>query len=201
MILAPVLDVARDPRWGRVEEDFGEDPYLTEVFGLAYVRGMQGDSLATDHTVIAEPKHFAAHGSPESGLNMSPVHAGEREVRTVMLKSFEPAIRAGNAMGVMVAYHDIDGVPCVANPWLLNKVLREEWGFKGFVLSDLGAKGLRARGGFEVSMEWKNGKLQSAEISNRNGGSCTVRHGEKTATLSVKPGEATRLNAELVSNN
>lgn len=139
MILAPVLDVARDPRWGRVEEDFGEDPYLTGVFGLAYVRGMQGDSLATDHTVIAEPKHFAAHGSPESGLNMSPVHAGEREVRTVMLKSFEPAIRAGNAMGVMVAYHDIDGVPCVANPWLLNKVLREEWGFKGFVLSDLGA--------------------------------------------------------------
>jgi len=200
MILAPVLDVARDPRWGRVEEDFGEDPYLTGVFGLAYVRGMQGDSLATDHTAIAEPKHFAVHGSPESGLNMSPVHAGEREVRTVMLKSFEPAIRAGNAMGVMVAYHDIDGVPCVANPWLLNKVLREEWGFKGFVLSDLGAKGLRARGGFEVSMEWKNGKLQSAEISNRNGGSCTVRYGEKTAALSAKPGGTIRLNAELVSN-
>jgi beta-glucosidase len=139
MILGPVLDVARDPRWGRVEEDFGEDPFLSGQLGLAYVYGMQGDSLATDHNVIAEPKHFAAHGSPESGLNTSPVHAGEREVRTVMLKSFEPAIREGHAMGIMAAYHDIDGVPCTSNPWLLNKVLRDEWGFKGFVLSDLGA--------------------------------------------------------------
>ncbi|HZF01977.1 MAG TPA: glycoside hydrolase family 3 N-terminal domain-containing protein [Methylomirabilota bacterium] len=139
MILAPVLDVARDPRWGRVEEDFGEDPFLSGQLGLAYVRGMQGDSLATDHNIIAEPKHFAAHGSPESGLNMAPVHAGEREIRSVMLKSFEPAVREGNAMGVMAAYHDIDGVPCTGNPWLMNKILRDEWGFKGFVLSDLGA--------------------------------------------------------------
>jgi len=139
MILAPVLDVARDPRWGRVEEDFGEDPFLSGQLGLAYVRGMQGDSLATDHNVIAEPKHFAAHGSPESGLNTAPVHAGEREVRSIMLKSFEPSIREGNAMGIMAAYHDIDGVPCAGNPWLMNKVLRDEWGFKGFVLSDLGA--------------------------------------------------------------
>ncbi len=139
MILAPVLDVARDPRWGRVEEDFGEDPFLTGQLGLAYVRGMQGDSLDSDHTVIAEPKHFAGHGSPEGGLNTSPVHAGEREVRSVMLKSFEPAIRDGKAMGVMAAYHDIDGVPCTGNSWLLNKVLRDEWGFQGFVLSDLGA--------------------------------------------------------------
>lgn len=139
MILAPVLDVARDPRWGRVEEDFGEDPFLSGQLGLNYVEGMQGDSLATDHNCISEPKHFAAHGSPESGLNTSPVHAGEREVRSVMLKSFEPAIREGHAMGVMAAYHDIDGVPCTGNPWLLQKVLRNEWGFPGFVLSDLGA--------------------------------------------------------------
>jgi beta-glucosidase len=139
MILGPVLDVARDPRWGRVEEDFGEDPFLTGQLGLAYVQGMQGDSLDTDHTVIAEPKHFAGHGSPEGGLNMSPVHAGEREVRSVMLKSFEPAVREGKAMGIMAAYHDIDGVPCTGNPWLLNKVLRDEWRFQGFVLSDLGA--------------------------------------------------------------
>ncbi|HTR42206.1 MAG TPA: glycoside hydrolase family 3 N-terminal domain-containing protein [Pseudomonadales bacterium] len=139
MILAPVLDVARDPRWGRVEEDFGEDPFLSGQLGLNYVEGMQGDSLASDHNCIAEPKHFAGHGSPESGLNTSPVHAGEREVRTVMLKSFEPAIREGHAMGVMAAYHDIDGVPCTANPWLLQKVLKDEWGFQGFVLSDLGA--------------------------------------------------------------
>lgn len=139
MILAPVLDVARDPRWGRVEEDFGEDPFLSGRLGLNYVEGMQGDSLATDHNCIAEPKHFAAHGSPESGLNTSPVHAGEREVRSIMLKTFEPAIREGHAMAVMAAYHDIDGVPCTANPWLLGKVLRDEWGFSGFVLSDLGA--------------------------------------------------------------
>ena len=139
MILGPVLDVARDPRWGRVEEDFGEDPFLTGTMGLAYVRGMQGDSLATDHNVIAEPKHFAAHGSPESGLNTSPVHAGEREVRSIMLKAFEPVIRDGHALGVMAAYHDIDWVPCTANPWLLDTILRGEWGFQGFVLSDLGA--------------------------------------------------------------
>ena len=139
MILAPVLDVARDPRWGRVEEDFGEDPYLSGQLGLNYVEGMQGDSLATDHNCIAEPKHFAAYGSPESGLNTSPVHAGEREVRSIMLKTFEPAIREGHAMGVMAAYNDIDGVPCTANPWLLKKILRDEWGFQGFVLSDLGA--------------------------------------------------------------
>ena len=95
MILGPVLDVARDPRWGRVEEDFGEDPFLSGQMGLNYVEGMQGDSLATDHTCIAEPKHFAAHGSPESGLNTSPVHAGEREVRTIMLKrSSPPSARA-----------------------------------------------------------------------------------------------------------
>jgi beta-glucosidase len=139
MILGPVLDVARDPRWGRVEEDFGEDPYLSGILGLAYVQGMQGASIASDHNVIAEPKHFAAHGSPEGGLNTSPVHAGEREVRSVMLKSFEPAIRQGHAMAVMVAYNDIDGVPCTGNPWLLDQILRDEWGFQGFALSDLGA--------------------------------------------------------------
>jgi beta-glucosidase len=139
MILGPVLDVDRDPRWGRAEEDFGEDPYLTGQLGLAYVEGMQGGSLNTDHNVIAEPKHFAGHGSPEGGVNTSPVHAGEREVRSIMLKSFEPAVRLGKVMGIMAAYHDLDGVPCTANPWLLNQVLRSEWGFQGFVLSDLGA--------------------------------------------------------------
>ena len=139
MILAPVLDVARDPRWGRIEEDFGEDPYLTGQLGLAYVKGAQGGSLSTDHTVVAEPKHFAGYGSPESGTNTSPVHIGERELRTVMLKSFEPAIRQGHAMAVMAAYPEIDGLPIVADPQLLIKILRGEWGFLGFVLGDLGA--------------------------------------------------------------
>jgi len=139
MILAPVLDLARDPRWGRVEEDFGEDPYLTGQLGLAYVSGAQGGNLDTDHTVVAEPKHFAAHGSPEGGVNTSPVHIGERELRSVMLKSFEPAIREANAMGVMAAYHEIDGIAVTADPFLLQQILRGEWGFRGFVLSDLGA--------------------------------------------------------------
>jgi beta-glucosidase len=139
MILAPVLDLARDPRWGRVEEDFGEDPYLTGQLGLAYVRGAQGENLNTDHTVVSEPKHFAAHGSPEGGTNTSPVHIGERELRSVMLKSFEPAIREGQAMATMAAYHEIDGIPVTADPLLLKKILRQEWNFQGFVLSDLGA--------------------------------------------------------------
>ncbi len=139
MILGPVLDLAREPRWGRVEEDFGEDPYLTGLLGLEYVKGAQGDSLQSDHSVVAEPKHFAGHGSPESGVNMAPVHIGERELRTVMLKSFEPAIREGHAMSVMAAYHEIDGIPVTADPYLLKTILRREWGFNGFVLSDLGA--------------------------------------------------------------
>jgi beta-glucosidase len=139
MILAPVLDLAREPRWGRVEEDYGEDPYLTGQLGLAYVQGAQGESLNGDHSVVTEPKHFAGHGSPEGGTNTSPVHIGERELRSVMLKSFEPAIRDGKAMGVMAAYHEIDGIPITADPFLLKKILRQEWGFQGFVLSDLGA--------------------------------------------------------------
>jgi beta-glucosidase len=139
MILAPVLDLARDPRWGRIEEDFGEDPYLTGQMGLAFVQGAQGENLNTDHTVVAEPKHFAGHGSPESGTNTSPVHIGERELRSVMLKSFEPAFRQGHAMATMAAYHEIDGIPVTADPFLLKGILRSEWGFQGFVLSDLGA--------------------------------------------------------------
>jgi beta-glucosidase len=139
MILAPVLDLARDPRWGRVEEDFGEDPYLTGKLGLAYVRGAQGESLKTDHTVVAEPKHFVGHGSPEGGTNTSPVDIGERELHMVMLRSFEPAIREGHAMGVMAGYHEIDGIPMTSDPFLLKTVLRNDWGFQGFVLSDLGA--------------------------------------------------------------
>jgi beta-glucosidase len=139
MILAPVLDVARDPRWGRVEENFGEDAYLSGQLGLAFVQGMQGESLATDHTCISGLKHFAAYGSPEGGLNTSPAHMGEREVRSIMLKSFEPAVRDGHAMSLMAAYNDIDGIPCSGSPWLLTTVLRDEWGFQGFVVSDLGA--------------------------------------------------------------
>lgn len=139
MILAPVLDLAREPRWGRVEEDFGEDTYLTGQMGLAYVRGAQGNSLNSNSSVVAEPKHFVGHGSPEGGTNTSPVHMGERELRMTMLRGFEPAIVEGHAMSVMAAYHEIDGIPLTADPFVLKQVLRDEWGFQGFVLSDLGA--------------------------------------------------------------
>jgi beta-glucosidase len=139
MILGPVLCLPRDPRWGRVEETYGEDPYLDAMNGVAMVKGLQGSSLDHQDAVIAEPKHFAVHGIPEAGSNTSPVSVGEREARSTFLYVFEKAVRDGGAMGIMAAYHDLDGIPCVDNKWLLTDVLRKEWGFKGFVLSDLGA--------------------------------------------------------------
>ena len=139
MILAPVLDLARDPRWGRVEETYGEDPYLVALNGVAIVKGMQGSSLSQPDAVIAEPKHFAVHSVPEAGSNIGPVFVGEREARSNFLFTFEKAVREGGAKGIMAAYHELDGIPCVANKWLLTDVLRKEWGFTGFVLSDLGA--------------------------------------------------------------
>ncbi|MGA9120326.1 MAG: glycoside hydrolase family 3 N-terminal domain-containing protein [Bacteroidota bacterium] len=139
MELGPVLDLARDPRWGRTEETYGEDPFLDAQIGLAMVKGLQGDDLTSDHSIIAEPKHFAMHGVPESGSNTAPVSIGEREERESYLSVFETAIRKGGALGVMAAYHELDGIPCVSNRWLLTEILRNEWGFRGFVLSDLGA--------------------------------------------------------------
>jgi beta-glucosidase len=139
MILGPNLDLARDPRWGRVEETYGEDPYLNAANGVAMVKGLQGSSLDRSDAVIAEPKHFAVHSIPEGGSNTAPVNMGEREARSSFLYVFEKAVREGHAMGVMAAYSELDGIPCVDNKWLLTDVLRKEWGFRGFVLSDLGA--------------------------------------------------------------
>jgi len=135
----PVLDVARDPRWGRTEETYGEDKHLVSRMGVAIVRGMQGESLDSDHTVIAEPKHFAGHGAPEGGRNTAPLHAGPREMAETMLPPFEAAVVEGGALGIMCAYHEIDGIPCASNYDLLTGVLRDQWGFEGMVLSDLGA--------------------------------------------------------------
>jgi len=139
MILGPVLCLPHDPRWGRVEETYGEDPYLDALNGVAMVKGLQGKKLNDNNAVIAEPKHFAVHGIPEAGSNTAPVNIGEREARSTYLYVFEKAVKEGGAMGIMAAYSEIDGVPCVDNKWLLTDVLRREWGFKGFVLSDLGA--------------------------------------------------------------
>ncbi|MFW5950202.1 MAG: glycoside hydrolase family 3 protein, partial [archaeon] len=132
--LSPVLDVGRDPRWGRTEETYGEDPYLVATMGSAYVRGLQGDDPRTG--VSAMLKHFGAHGIGEGGKNRSAVQIGQRELREVHLFPFEAVIKATDADSVMTAYHAIDGAPCTADESLLTGILREEWGFDGTVVSD-----------------------------------------------------------------
>jgi beta-glucosidase len=132
--LAPVLDICRDPRWGRIEETYGEDPYLAAVLGRAYVRGLQGDDLATG--VAATAKHFAGHGLAEGGFNQAPVHVGPRELREEQLLPFEAAVRDAGLASVMPAYCDLDGMPCHVSRDLLTTILREEWGFDGVVASD-----------------------------------------------------------------
>ena len=135
--LTPVVDVARDPRWGRVEETYGEDPYLNTRLGIAAVRGFQGDASFKDkRRVMATLKHFAAHGQPESGQNCAPANVSERVLRETFLHPFRDVLREGGAVSVMASYNEIDGVPSHANKWLLRDVLRKEWGFQGFVVSD-----------------------------------------------------------------
>ena len=138
-VLGPNLDLARDVRWGRVEETFGEDVYLTSRMAVNLIKGLQGNNLSDNNAVVSEPKHFALHGSPENGSNESPVVIGEREARSTGLYIFEKAIKEAKAKGIMAAYHEVDGIPVVANPWLLTSILRDEWKFDGFVVSDLGA--------------------------------------------------------------
>jgi beta-glucosidase len=139
MLLAPVLCLPRDPRWGRTEETYGEDTWLDARNAVAMVKGLQGNGVDRPDAVISEPKHFAVHGIPEAGSNTAPVNMGEREARSSFLPVFEAAVREGGALSMMAAYSELDGIPCVDNKWLLTDVLRREWGFKGFVLSDLGA--------------------------------------------------------------
>lgn len=134
MALAPVLDLCRDPRWGRVEETYGEDPYLATVLGCAYTRGIQGPDIATG--VAATAKHFVGHGLAEGGLNQAPAHIGPRELRDEQLLPFEAAVRTADLAGIMPAYCDVDGVPCHASRELLTTILRDEWDFDGLVASD-----------------------------------------------------------------
>jgi beta-glucosidase len=132
--LSPVLDVGRDPRWGRTEETFGEDPHLVAAMGMAFVRGLQGPSLASG--VIATPKHFVGYGASEGGLNWAPAHIGPRELREVYLHPFEAVIRQAGARSIMHAYNELDGVPVASHRDLLTGVLRDEWGFVGCVVAD-----------------------------------------------------------------
>jgi beta-glucosidase len=137
LVLAPVVDVGRDPRWGRIEETYGEDPYLVGELGVAAVQGFQGRSLplAKDR-VLATLKHMTGHGQPESGTNVGPANISERTLRETFFPPFRAAVERGNAQAVMPSYNEIDGVPSHVNRWLLQDILRGEMGFKGAVVSD-----------------------------------------------------------------
>lgn len=132
-VLSPDLDLARELRWGRVEETFGEDPYLTSRMGVSFVKGF------LENDVICTPKHFAAHGSPNGGLNLASVAGGERELRSIYLKPFEAVFKEAHPWSVMNAYSSYDRVPIAGSKYFLTDILRGEWGFKGYVYSDWGS--------------------------------------------------------------
>jgi beta-glucosidase len=137
---APMLGLARDPRWGRVEESYGEDPWLVSRMAVAYINGLQGqgaDRFGPDH-IIATPKHFVADGEPWAGANGEDYDISERILREIYMPPFEAAVKEAHAGSIMPAHHGLNGVPCHANAWLLDTVLRREWGFDGFVTSDMG---------------------------------------------------------------
>lgn len=159
----PVLDLARDPRWSRTEETYGEDPYLIGQMGSAMIRGFQGEKLGQHDKIIGTLKHFVAYAAPDGGHNGESVSFGERSLRQYFLPPFERAVKSG-AGSVMTAYNSIDGIPCSANPWLLKDVLRKDWGFAGFVVSDL------------------------LSISGLNGGHATAATGEDAASQSIHAG-------------
>ncbi len=136
-VLSPVVDLGRDPRWGRIEETYGEDPYLVARFGVAAVRGYQGTALPlAKDKVFATLKHFAGHGSHEGGINTAPSLLPERLLRAELLVPFEAAIVHAGAFSVMPSYNEVDGVPSHASRWLLEDLLRREWGFRGLIVSD-----------------------------------------------------------------
>ncbi|CAM3296109.1 glycoside hydrolase family 3 N-terminal domain-containing protein [Paenibacillus taichungensis] len=155
---SPVLDVVRDPRWGRTEECFGEDPYLIGELAVASVQGLQGERLDQEDAVAATLKHFVGYGSSEGGRNAGPVHMGWRELLEVDLYPFRKAVEAG-AQSIMPAYNEIDGIPCTVNTELLDDVLRKDWGFDGLVITDCGAINMLASGhdvasdGLEASVQ------------------------------------------------
>lgn len=132
----PVIDIAREPRWSRMEETFGEDPYLTGVLATAIVKGMQGEDISDGRHVFSTLKHFAAYGIPEGGLNGECAHVGMRTLLSEYVPQFKRAVEAGVGT-IMTSYNSIDGVPCTGNRYLLTDLLRNQWGFDGFVYSDL----------------------------------------------------------------
>ena len=140
-VLGPNMDLAREARWGRTEETYGEDPYLTSRMIVALVKAIQGNATYAnpklgDYSVIATGKHFAGHGQPEGGTNIGPVNLSERLLRETHFVPFEAAVKEASLFSIMPAYHEIDGVPVHANRWILDTLLRKEWGFRGTIVSD-----------------------------------------------------------------
>lgn len=133
-ILSPVVNLANDIRWGRTEETYGEDPFLASEMGVAYISALE------EMGIITTPKHFVANVG-DGGRDSYPIHISERFLRETHLQPFEAAIRRGGARSIMTAYNSYDGTPCTANSWLLNDLLKDEWGFNGFVISDAGGTG------------------------------------------------------------
>ncbi|MBM7566034.1 glycoside hydrolase family 3 N-terminal domain-containing protein [Paenibacillus sacheonensis] len=158
---SPVLDVVRDPRWGRTEECFGEDPYMIGEMAAAAVQGLQGERLDGEGSVIATLKHFVGYGHSEGGRNAGPVHMGRRELHEIDLLPFRKGVEAG-AMSIMPAYNEIDGVPCTTNEELLEQVLRREWGFDGFVITDCGAVNMLAWG-HDVAQDGEDASAMSVK--------------------------------------
>jgi len=154
-VLSPVLDIVRDPRWGRTEETYGEDPYLASRMGVAAITGFQGNSVIIDKShVIATGKHFAVHGQPENGTNVGPGNYSERIIREQFLKPFEAAVKEANLQSIMPSYNEIDGIPSHANRNLLEDILRKEWGFEGHIVSDYyGIKELKEKHHVAISKE------------------------------------------------
>lgn len=130
-----MIDIARDPRWGRIAEGCGEDTYLTSVMGAAMVKGFQGDSLSSPSSIAACPKHFVGYGAAEGGLDYNSTFIPERRLRNVYLPPFEAAANAGAAT-FMTSFNDNDGIPATGNGFILKDVLRKEWGFEGIVVTD-----------------------------------------------------------------
>src|SRR6186713_446066 len=137
LALSPVVDIARDPRWGRIEETFGEDPYLCGEMGVASVLGLQGEGKElAPGKVFATLKHMTGHGQPQAGNNVAPALLGERELREAFFPPFRAVVERTGIAAVMPSYNEIDGVPSHANKWLIGDVLRGEWGFDGAIVSD-----------------------------------------------------------------
>ncbi len=162
--LGPILDLAREPRWSRVEESFGEDPYLATRMGLAMVRGLQAPGK-DGRGFAATLKHFAAHGEPEGGHNSAPAHVGPRELHEVLLAAFRNVIREGGALGIMGSYNEIDGVPCSGSRAFLTDLLRLQWGFDGIVISDCGSVEMLIGHGVAADLQAACGKALHAGLN------------------------------------